>query len=480
MFTNLRAKIFFVIAVCMTSFAIGFVLISMSSSEKNWTYDLSLPSIQYTLPNVFDSPKSLSPAFKWSKDRRNVSMVLGIPTVKREFQSYLQSTLRNIFENIQHKDESDTLIVIFIAETDLSFVEETANSIKEEFASQLESGILDIISPPKEYYPDWSVLYQTLGDPTERVEWRSKQNLDYAFLMMYAQGRGTFYVQLEDDIVTKPDFVATMRDFALQKTVAHEPWMVIDFSELGFIGKMFSTSSLQLTIQFLLSFYNDKPGDMLLDSVIHTKVCVLDEDFEKCQKQKEALHTKYKPSLFQHVGIHSSLSGKVQIGKDPQFGKISLFTPHQNPPATIDTKIKYYQGHSLTKAYKGKTFWVGKKPQLGDSILFTFKEPTALTGFKFVSGDLEHPSDIFEDTVIEIMPNNPDVDLTSLNLQKTRDGFYVVGFFNKMGVAEGDINDRIIGKIKELRITVGQSHKSWVTLSEIHINIPDSPELKNS
>ena len=90
-------------------------------------------------------------------------MVLGIPTVKRDHQSYLQSTLRSIFNNIQPEDESDTLVVIFIAETDLSFVTETANSIKAGFSPQLESGILEIISPPVEYYPDWSSLKRTLG-----------------------------------------------------------------------------------------------------------------------------------------------------------------------------------------------------------------------------------------------------------------------------------------------------------------------------
>ena len=52
-------------------------------------------------------------------------------------------------------------------------------------------------------------LFWTLyisGDSPERVKWRSKQNLDYAFLMMYAQSRGRFYVQLEDDIVTQPNY----------------------------------------------------------------------------------------------------------------------------------------------------------------------------------------------------------------------------------------------------------------------------------
>ena len=74
-----------------------------------------------------------------------------------------QSTLRSIFNNIQPEDESDTLVVIFIAETDINFVKETANSIKVSFAPQLESGILEVISPPLEYYPEWANLKRTLG-----------------------------------------------------------------------------------------------------------------------------------------------------------------------------------------------------------------------------------------------------------------------------------------------------------------------------
>ncbi len=35
-----------------------------------------------------------------------------------------------------------------------------------------------------------------VGDDMERVVWRSKQALDFSFLMMYAQSRATFYVQV--------------------------------------------------------------------------------------------------------------------------------------------------------------------------------------------------------------------------------------------------------------------------------------------
>ena len=75
----------------------------------------------------------------------------------------MQGTLKSIFDNIQPEDELDTLVVIFIAETNTSLVMEIANSIKAGFAPQLESGILEVISPALEYYPVWSNLKQTLG-----------------------------------------------------------------------------------------------------------------------------------------------------------------------------------------------------------------------------------------------------------------------------------------------------------------------------
>ena len=124
--------------------------------------------------------------------------------------------------------------------------------------------------------------------------------------MMYAQGRGIFYVQLEDDVITKPNFVAIMREFALNKNFA-QPWYVIDFSQFGFIGKMFSISNLPSFIQFLLSFYNDKPGDWLLDDFIRTKVCRLDHDAQKCQEAKKAIRIQYQPSLFQVSCISSHI-----------------------------------------------------------------------------------------------------------------------------------------------------------------------------
>jgi len=46
----------------------------------------------------------------------------------------------------------------------------------------------------------------------------------------------SLFPQLEDDIVAKPNYFATMKNFALQ--LSSEDWMILEFSQLGFIGTM--------------------------------------------------------------------------------------------------------------------------------------------------------------------------------------------------------------------------------------------------
>jgi alpha-1,3-mannosylglycoprotein beta-1,4-N-acetylglucosaminyltransferase A/B len=41
---------------------------------------------------------------------------------------------------------------------------------------------------------------------------------------------------------------------------------------------MIKCSDLPWLIQFIVMFYNDKPGDWLLDELVKTKVCHLEKD----------------------------------------------------------------------------------------------------------------------------------------------------------------------------------------------------------
>ena len=48
------------------------------------------------------------------------------------------------------------------------------------------------------------------------------------------------HTQLEDDIVARPNYFTTMKNFALQQPL--EEWMILEFSQLGFIGESITTS----------------------------------------------------------------------------------------------------------------------------------------------------------------------------------------------------------------------------------------------
>jgi len=443
----------------------------LAGTSGNWSYDLALPSIVDVLPHLGHSASDLQPAYKLSQGRGHVSITLGIPTVKRHSQSYLEQTLKSIFDNMTPEEADDTLVVLMVAEPyDKEHVKKVAEQVGASFSKELASGVLEVIAPPAEFYPDLNNLRQTLGDPAYRVQWRSKQNLDFAYLMMYCKQRSTFYVQLEDDLLTKPKFVKAMKDTALEYTASKQDWFMIDFCQLGFIGKLFKASSLPILVQFFLSFYNVKPVDWLLYDVINVMACAPSITGPKCKEERDKMHIKYKPSLFQHIGTHSSLRGKVQSLKDKQFGKVSLFTPHKNPPAAIETNIRHYKRFSISRAYRGEGFYWGLVPQANDFITITLTPPVALSAIKFVSGNVEHPHDKFIATDIEAIFDHPE---NLGNVPASSDGGFVrVASFGDNGVAEASNLDSSLGKAHAVRLKIrATSSENWVILSEIMLAV---------
>ncbi|XP_029936257.1 alpha-1,3-mannosyl-glycoprotein 4-beta-N-acetylglucosaminyltransferase A isoform X1 [Myripristis murdjan] len=426
---------------------------------------LQVPNIYHHLPHLLNNEGSLHPAVQVGLGRTGVSMVMGIPTVKRKVKSYLSETLRSLIDKLSPEEKLDCVIIVFVGETDIDYVQSVVASLEKEFSTELSSGLLEVISPPAAYYPDLSNLKETFGDSRERVRWRTKQNLDYSFLMMYAVSKGVYYVQLEDDIVAKPNYFATMKNFALQ--LSSEDWMILEFSQLGFIGKMFQAPDLNLIVEFIFMFYKEKPIDWLLDHILWVKVCNPEKDAKHCERQKSSLRVRFRPSLFQHVGLHSSLAGKIQKLTDKDFLKPLLHKMHVNPPAEVSTSMKVYQGHTLEKTYLGEDFFWAITPTAGDYILFKFDRPVSIEKFLFRSGNQEHPGDRIENTTVEILPFSETGQQTKDKYKRTEDRFYRIGQFQK-GVAEGAV-DPTFNPIVALRLSVLKDSAVWAILSEIHI-----------
>ncbi|XP_017330065.1 alpha-1,3-mannosyl-glycoprotein 4-beta-N-acetylglucosaminyltransferase B-like [Ictalurus punctatus] len=426
------------------------------------------------LPHLRQSDDSLQPRVHLGQGRSGVSLVLGIPTVRREKQSYLVNTVSSLIFDLTPEQKTDIVIVIFIAEINNTFVKSIAKSIQENFPDDVKSGLVEVISPSPFYYPNLSNLKETFGDSRERVKWRTKQNLDYSYLMLYAQHKGRYYIQLEDDIVAKSGYSDIIKERI--SNVDTEQWLFLEFSQLGFIGKLFRTSELPSIVEFFLMFHKDKPIDWLLDHILWVKMCNPEKDSKHCNGEKAKLKRTFKPSLFQHVGVHSSLPGKIQNLKDKDFGKQVLYKAHQNPPAMLNSSLTYYQSHSLDRAYRGEDFLWAFTPNIGDYIFIMFNTPQTVKRYRFRSGNIEANGDRFYNTTVEVLPSDVSVRKRAEQgllpcCKPSSGGFIVIGSFVN-GIAEGPI-DEALHDLEGMRLIVHSTSDAWVVLSEIFIEVDE-------
>ncbi|XP_009584343.1 PREDICTED: alpha-1,3-mannosyl-glycoprotein 4-beta-N-acetylglucosaminyltransferase B-like [Fulmarus glacialis] len=197
-----------------------------------------------------------------------------------------------------------------------------------------------------------------------------------------------------------------------------------------------------------------------------------------CEKEKAKLRIRAKPSLFQHVGIYSSLAGKIQNLKDKDFGKNVLHRAHNNPPAKVDTSLRTYQQYTLEKFYTGKDCFWASAPVAGDYIRFTFLNPLKVEKYLFRSGNMEHPGDKLFNTTVEVLPADEMLrkelvdNGSKFNYPATKDGYLKIGAFEN-GIAEGSINQSI-GKIQAIRLSVNSDSPVWAILSEVLIKTSEN------
>ncbi|XP_063837497.1 alpha-1,3-mannosyl-glycoprotein 4-beta-N-acetylglucosaminyltransferase A-like [Ostrinia nubilalis] len=422
--------------------------------------DMRLPFLYQLLPYLMNDPNSLRPAYHMTGGRIFADVVIGVPTVKRDKENYLMITLTHLISGLTEADLNSTLIVVMVGETDLEYVINTARQVETMFSKHVESGLIEVISASPTYYPDFDSLPITLGDSQKRVKWRTKQNLDTVYLMAYAQSKGTFYLMLEDDVIAKNHYMQDIKKFAAQTSVSNPDWFYIEYCQVGGIGKLFKSSNLTRFIIYVQLFYNNMPIDWLLESYLADKICTIEKTSKTCMQSKLQIRPRYKTSLFQHIGLYSSLKGKIQKIKDSHFGAVPTFYPHNNPPIEdIKTNIDEHSDHTLRRAYDGVTYFWGITPKKGDFVKIIFEKPTAIEKYTFRSGNVEHVSDKFYDTTIEVLPAN-------------KGNYTVVGKFDEFGMAEGEIS-KDFGPLAAIKLSVNKSSQYWVILSEIELRPVD-------
>ncbi|KAH8351635.1 hypothetical protein KR059_010216, partial [Drosophila kikkawai] len=269
----------------------------------------------------------LTPRFLYNGGRKDAKFVIGVPTVVRATGgNYVLETINYLIQRMSPEQHSICLIVIYVGETSLEFGKYIVRELRMNHAEHLKSGLIDVIAPHLHYYPNFTQLHATLHDDLPRVQWRTKQNLDYIYLMSYAAPKGSYYLQLEDDVMPNEGYLDYMEKTEFMHSsfrFDQQPdWIVISFSELGFIGKLFRSSVLHSFVTYLKLFCDHQPIDWLLQSFLTLQSCRWDSISKPdCQREFESRIIRVDQSQFQHMGQLSSLEKKKQHHKDHFFNQ---------------------------------------------------------------------------------------------------------------------------------------------------------------
>ncbi|XP_046725722.1 alpha-1,3-mannosyl-glycoprotein 4-beta-N-acetylglucosaminyltransferase C isoform X2 [Silurus meridionalis] len=371
-------------------------------------------------------------------------LTVGLSSVKRKKENYLLQTLHSIFNQSSEKELAEMVVVVLLADFDLHWVQQTLISIKNQFSARLVQGQLVVIHADQENYPPLTGLKRNFNDAPDRVSFRSKQNVDYAFLVDFSARLSKYYIMLEDDVSCSKGFLSSIRGHINSK--GSLPWVTLEFSKLGYIGKLYHSKDLSRLAHFLFLFYQEMPCDFLLS---HFRTLLMQDKV-----------IRFQPSLFQHMGTYSSFKGTYNHLKDDDFN----VNPADNPPASVYTDIKAFKNHDPDQAYsQGSNYFWGVTPiNKGNFFLMAFEKPAMISRIVIQTG--QDGKDTLQSAEVEL---GESVLKTSNGVECTE--IHNLGILNKGYFELENIHQTLNRSVLCLKIRVTASQLDWVIIRKIQI-----------
>ena len=290
---------------------------------------------------------------------------------------YLQITLDSIISTTTKRHKEDVVVVVFLADKNLTYNSYVHNILHSAYNVYITSGFIRIVEADPRIYPKMKNIKKNFGDTQQRVLWRAKQVLDFAFMFSYSKDISEYYIQIEDDVECADHFVDGIRNFVWDLKSQNQSWALLEFSVLGFIGKLVKSADLDRFTDFLLLFYEEEPVDWLITP------------FRESMAQLTPIVRK--PTLFQHWGTLSSYDANVGRGiRDKHYRSDAGLSGADNPPATVYTNLEKHK--YTTRNIYGQTkstdeiFWA--KPPIKDRhITLVFDKPHLVGAVSVETGD---------------------------------------------------------------------------------------------
>ena len=334
-------------------------------------------------------------------------------------------------------------------------------------------------------YPPLHHLKRNYNDDEKRVQWRSKQAVDFAFMFSFAKDLSKYYLQIEDDVISSQSLIPKIKD-GINKE--YHPWVTLEFATLGFIGVLYKTEDLERLSDFLLMFYMEQPVDWLYTYF-----------FNLLAQKKRIIKT---PALFQHFGRHSSLAekssrvnnmkkaysntlkektfqdpdpedlselgwGKNTISGYQYSGYQNTITASYNPSAKVFTSLEVHSFYHPENAYlpSSKFFW-GKDVVVNSTFLVVFTRSLKLYSVEVWTGHNNYQSDYLHYGVLEYS--------RQLNGGESKQWCDPDTYHHLADFTFGKVSIRLPSASAKnarcLRVRATKEQKEWLIISSILVN----------
>ena len=383
-------------------------------------------------------------------------LAIGIASVARPAgEMYLLQTTQSLLDNTSQSDKDSVQIVIFLADLEKAPRSAVKEKLSRKFGEHIEQGLLTVIETFPEFYPELINIKEKYGDSENRRTWRSKENVDNAFVMCYCKDFSQYYIHLEDDVRSSPSFLPKLKNFIHDQPYPN--WVMLDVAQQGSVAKLYQSRDLENAAMFYYLLYDEMPIDWLMNHWTKIKSVEDAESFNKLLA-----------SLFEHIGVTSTLAEKApHVASDLEtfFDAYDQKYKGLNPPAIVTSSMSSIEGQPQDAYDKGDGYFWAESSERDDYILIKFNLPTSVQKVFVDTGSYRASDCLLYSGILQAsFESSVDGELT--NEEDSCGYFNTIGAFHE-GKAEITPDESKV--VTCLRIVSTEGHANQIFFREIDV-----------
>lgn len=268
-------------------------------------------------------------------------------------------------------------VLVHLADSDPIWLGRTISQISSFYKPQILTGQLLLIHAPPDAYPTVTNVQKEMS----QGQIYSKQNVDHAFLMSFATKLSTYFLLIEDNVFFAPSFVSHIRSNVIYRKP--NTWVLLEFSNMGILGKLLHSRDLPLLARFLLLFHKERPLSWL---ILHFRTLLAQQSPIFC-----------RPFLFYHRLTHFTFENKTLTGQEKDAPALTSLT------GTVYTNMRFSDIHSPEEAFTlDESFFWSYNVTTGNYLIVILNNPANLNRVQVRTGSIMDGKYILEKGQVEL------------------------------------------------------------------------------